>query len=352
MDISFTQIFHRVNLIAALGLATFFSSAARADVLNVDLTGVDPAYHEAFRMAEARWEARIQNYSNDLPNAILVQLTRLTIFCSTPVLDGPGGVLGAASVTSMLTFEGGTLFAPKSYSVSTGGTLVLDLEDLPGLVSDGILETVIAHEIAHAMGMGSLWVDNDLIAPVGGVGLVQYTGGKYALRGHRLETNNPIAPFVAIEQRGGGGTALSHWADLPPFFNQVFTPARKKEIMTGFACDVVPSTGEVICAEKFVSNATWGSFADLGYEVKGINDNTSPPPTGRGTGRWPKIVGPGIDPFNNNGIPPAAGLRFKLTNIEAVYRGNSQSGNGGNPNGGGTARGNDPYGLRNQRWVN
>ena len=133
MEFVFTSFFRRVSLLAVLSLAALCSATTQADVLNLDLTGVDPAFYSAFQEAEARWEARIQNYSNDLPNAILVQLTSLTITCSTPTLDGVGGVLGAASVTSMLTFDGGTLFAPKSYAVSTAGNLVLDLDDLPGL---------------------------------------------------------------------------------------------------------------------------------------------------------------------------------------------------------------------------
>ncbi len=327
------------------------SAKVSADIIDVDRTGVDPAYAQAFKNAEAFWESRIQNYSTDLPRALLVQLSSLRILATTPPIDGPGGVLGAAGPDAVLSFQHGDLFSTTPIVVPVLSSMFFDIDDLPQLEADGILESVIIHEMGHALGFGSLWVQNELIEPLGGVGLTQYTGGEYAIRGYGQDIGSPVASFVPLEQRGGAGTALAHWFDAPPFFNQVFTPAFTKEIMTGFACDLDPATGLIVCAPTFASRATWGAMADLGYEVAGVNDNAVDPPASEATGRWPKVTGSGFDPFRDNGIAPAAGLEFNLVNIRVVTRSRLGDGGGSAPSDVASNDSNDPYRLRGGRWV-
>lgn len=351
MSFSLTSKIRSIGFLALLVTAASIPLTSAADVIDVERSAVDPAYAYAFENAEALWESRIQNYSEELPRAILMQLTSLRITASTPAIDGVGGILGQAGPLSVLSFESGNLFHPKTVVVPVTAMMQFDIEDLADLEADGILEKVIFHEMGHALGFGSLWVQNNLIEPLGGIGLVQYTGGKYAIQEYGKDIGSPLVSFVPIEQRGGPGTALSHWFDGPPFFNQVFTPAFKKEVMTGFACDADPDTGALVCSPGFISGATWGSMADLGYEVDGINDNSVDPPRGTGTGRWPKVTGGGYNPFGDNGVAPMPGLRFNLVSIKMVTRKSLGDLNGVNAGGVGSTNKQDPYNLRNQRWV-
>jgi hypothetical protein len=349
----------RLGCFLSLFLAevAFLSGHGKADVIEVDRTGVPPAYADAFINAEAFWESRIQNYSTDVPQVLLVQLTKLRILATIEPIDGPGGILGQAGPDAFITYENGELFPAQkdlraTWAMPVLSTMTFDIDDVDLLIADGIFEDVIVHEMAHALGFGSLWEQNRLIRPLGGVGLVQYTNGRHAIQQYRQELGNPVAQFVPLEQRGGPGTALGHWPDVAPFFNaflrtedQEFT----KELMTGFAGDLDPDTGLVVFPEKFVSETTWGAMADLGWEVAGINDNQTDPQPPTGTGRWPKVLGNG-DPFANNGVPPAHGVNFRISKIRLRIVRSLKDANGGNKGVGSSDR-NDPYRLRNQRWV-
>ncbi len=328
------------------------SGSASADVINIDVSQVDPSAIPVVRQAEAFWESRIQAYSREMPRAITDQLTSLNISATVAPIDGVGGVLGFAGPDAIIAY-GQTdptivnVNRTRPYVVAVASSMTFDLDDFPSMAADGILFDVIRHEMGHALGIGSLWELNILIEPLGGVGLTQYTAGKYAIAGYREGIGNPAASFVPLEQRGGAGTALGHWTDFPPYFNQVFTGSFTKELMTGFACDLDPNSGAIVCAPKFVSPATWGAAADLGFAVKGIND--FPAKRGLGTGRWPKITGPTVDPWTANGVDPAAGLRFNVVTVKNVYRGSLGSvGSGADDTGAGTAE--DPYNLRKHRW--
>jgi hypothetical protein len=270
-------------------------------------------------------------------------------------VDGPGGILGFAGPDATIDFESGQTLqngidpSTTRYSVAVRASMTFDLDDFADLRANGILVSVIAHEMGHAMGFGTLFDGNSLVAPRGGFGQTEYINGQYAISGYRSDIANPAATFVPLEQRGGPGTALGHWTDFPPFFNQVFTGAFKKEIMTGFAGDVDPNTGQLVFAPTFISESTFGAFADLGYAVDGINGAFAAP-KGAGTGRWPKSVGAGVNPFEVNGVPAAAGLNFNITAIKSVTLeslGSTGSGAGGVE----TDALEDPYSLRKHRWV-
>jgi hypothetical protein len=335
----------------AAGLVSMAGSV-QADVINIDISQVDPSAIPVIRQAEAFWESRIQAYSREMPRAITDQLTSLSISATVAPIDGVGGILGFAGPDAVLSFGETDPLVPnvnrrRPWVVSVRSSMTFDLDDFPSMQADGILFDVIRHEMGHALGIGSLWELNQLIQPLGGVGLTQYTNGQYGIAGFRQGIGNPVASYVPLEQRGGPGTALGHWNDFPPYFNQVFTSAFTKELMTGFACDVDPTSGALLCAPKFVSEATWGSAADLGFAVKGINEY--PAQRGNGTGRWPKVTGPTVDPFTANGVDPAAGLRFSIVTVKNVYRGSLGSvGSGADDLG--TDNNDDPYNLRKHRW--
>ena len=338
-----------------------FASTASADIINIDVTAVDPSALPTIQAAEAAWEERIQFYSTEIPRAILDQLSALTIVATVAPIDGVGGILGQAGPDAIVTFSPGDPTSPfnnvRPWAVAVAASMQFDLDDFPSLEADGILQDVVEHEMGHALGFGTLFDLNGLVGPLGGIGLTQYTGfnmegsasGGYALAGYRTEINNPLVTFVPLEQRGGPGTALGHWIDAPPFFNQVFTTAFTKEILTGFAGDIDPDTGLIVFTPKFTSNATYGAMADLGFAVIGINDQFAAP-RGTGTGRWPKVTGFTADPFAGNGVGPGAGLRFQFLTMKGTYR-SSLNSKGSGAADVETDDSDDLYNLRGHRWV-
>ncbi len=331
---------------ALSGVALLLSPVnVNADVININYSAVDPSAIPAVRAAEAIWEARIQAYSTELPRAIRDQLGSLTIDATVEPIDGAGGILGQAGPTAILTLGS----SRRNFAVALRSQMTFDLDDFPSMTADGILVTVIAHEMGHALGFGTLFDGNGLVGPLNGFGQTEYINGEYALIGYRRDISNPVASFVPLEQRGGAGTALGHWVDLPPFFNQAFTGAFKKELMTGFIGDLDPDTGAIVFANSFVAQATWGAMADLGFAVEGVNGAFAAK-KGRGTGRWPKITGQGSNPFENNGIPPAEDLRFNLVSIKGVSK-VSLGSKGTGAEDVETTVGDDPYSLRNHRWA-
>lgn len=336
-------------LFSVLVLSLLFPAKSSAQVFELDMTSVPANILPIFREIEEDLNSRVQNYSNDLPRALLYQLDKVRIVVN--VEPAPEGILGFAGPTAIVTHQSGSLFRVQRRAVVVAGQVTINSNEIPFMLANNNLAETFAHEILHAFGFGSMWQQNDLIGPVGGVGTTQYIGGRYAIEQYREEANLPYAVFVPLEQAGGGGTALSHWADQPPFFNQTFTPAFQKELMTGFACDINPVTGALVCPPTFVSMTTEGALADLGFAMYKINPNTTPPPTGQAGNNWPKIIGSGVDPFA--GPIPLGGegnLGFKLVNIQKVYKKTKSVNAEVNSENPAAVEKNDPFRLRNHGW--
>lgn len=264
----------------AMALVTALPAGARADVINVDVSGVDPRFQFLFTEAEAFWESRIQSWSDDLPSGFRSRLGSLQIFASTGQIDGVGGAVGGAAVTSTASWRETNFFNPnpRTWVVPQSAIMQFDLADLDnqdpndplGLTLEDFSNTII-HEMGHAMGFGSLWEDNGFLGAAIN-GQTEFIHNGYAIQEYRAESNNRFASFIPIEQQGGAGTALSHWSSEDPFFNQLDTTGRT-ETMLGFIFNL-DSNGNLINGDDFVSETTWGSLADIGWEVAGINDNT------------------------------------------------------------------------------
>ncbi len=282
-------------MLLALGL-TMVPAARTAcadDFIDLDLSAVAPNVRGLFRDAEQFWESRINGYSASLPSTIRAQLTgRLSIAANT-FFDAPGGLLGFAGPTATAqTFTAiGNPFDNRfrQTTVVTAGEMSFDLADAGNLPQ---FAATIRHEMAHVLGIGTLWEQNGIINITNNDengllqrrnGLLQYVG-RHGLRGFRDQSGHTRANYVPTENFGGPGTAFGHWAGgtSPNWF---FAPANgsRVELMTGFA------TG----SPSFVSEATWGSLADVGWSVDGFNagfgalgntnTNLSPfPKSGRG----------------------------------------------------------------------
>ena len=127
-----------------------------------------------------------------------------------------------------------------------------------------------AHEIAHALGFGTLWenpfLNEYLLGPWNQYGkgdLLDYWGdfvGEYTLETFSELAGEPLT-YVPVEKEGGLGTADSHWDSDHEFFdfNKEFT----REIMGGYADE----------STNYLSEITISSIKDLGYEIVEFGDS-------------------------------------------------------------------------------
>jgi leishmanolysin len=126
-------------------------------------------------------------------------------------------------------------------------TIELDSTDLSNSISSGwsgVWDTVILHEMGHALGFAGIIFDN--------LGLVDSAGNFIGTNAVAAYANGSSVP---LEQNGGAGTAGSHWDEA------TFAPGgvlMSDELMTGW---VDPNQPIVL------SDTTVQAFADLGYQV-------------------------------------------------------------------------------------
>jgi hypothetical protein len=189
-----------------------------------------------FQQAAARWSEII---TGDLPDVTDngTVIDDVQIDASAPAIDGVGGILGQAGPTAIRSGRGGLPYK---------GAMQFDSADVARMESNGTFSSVILHEMAHVLGVGSLWQNFNLLVGAGSSNPV-FTGSN-ALREYNsiFGTN---ATGVPVENTGGQGTRDGHWRE------SIF----KTELMTGYAEQ--PGTPMPI------SRITVGQFQDLGYTV-------------------------------------------------------------------------------------
>ena len=157
-------------------------------------------------------------------------------------IDGATGILGQARVCARRSSNQPPLVS----------RIELDTADIARLEAGGRLVDLLLHEIAHALGFGSLWGERGLLV---NPSLPASRGADTHFRG-----DGAVAAFDAIggtgyagakvpveNESGGVGTRDSHWR------NSVFL----NELMTG----------SLSFGANPVSRVTLASLADLGYDV-------------------------------------------------------------------------------------
>jgi hypothetical protein len=149
-------------------------------------------------------------------------------------IDGPGRVLGRAGPCGVR--QAGTL--------PFVGILTLDVDDLMPLIGTETLTDIIAHEIAHVLGFGSLWREMGLTEDVGGAD-PRFTGARAMAEYQALGGIGA----VPLETQGGQGTRDAHWR------KSIFSI----ELMTGFA--------EPVGVAQPTSRVTIAQWEDMGYTV-------------------------------------------------------------------------------------
>ena len=202
------------------------------------LGGLTDAQRDAFAAAADRWA---QVIVGDLPDVLVdgeVVYDLLVLSQGVPI-DGPGRILVQAGPTHVRPeAAGAAAFLPAK------GIMSFDTADLARMEADGTLHDVIAHEMGHVLGIGTIW---DLKGLLQGAGTADptFTGAGAQLEFGALLGGGPQP--VPVENTGGPGTRDGHWRE------SVF----RDELMTGF----------VGAAGNPLSRMTVASYGDLGYQV-------------------------------------------------------------------------------------
>lgn len=224
--------------------------------ITVNYSG-EAAYEAAFNQAAAIWESLIPNYLDGRQGTGF--FTGLTITASVTNIDGAGGILGSAGPQT-----GG--YDNSGYLLATTGQMQFDSSDISSL-SESVFQSVILHEMAHVIGIGTLWTYNGLYNasaasvndPNNNQVVGQYTGAG-GLLGWQVEYD-PAATYVPVEKGGGTGTANGHWNEgdgggPTGYISTITGQDSSFELMTGWL-NPGSTIGEV----------TKGSLLDLGYDV-------------------------------------------------------------------------------------
>lgn len=188
----------------------------------------------AFRTAVARWESIIAANINAVYVSGRVAfgvIDDLRIYARVAVIDGASGTLAIA----------GTRYVRVSSKLPAVSRVTLDEDDVSGLSATD-LHDLIVHEIAHALGFGTVWEDLGLLS---GSGLDTHFNGANAIAAFDAAGGSGYArEKVPVDGDGG------HWP------SSVFGG---NEVMIGTLIRGA--------SQRAVSAITVQSMADVGYTV-------------------------------------------------------------------------------------
>jgi hypothetical protein len=225
--------------------------------------------NEALPRVERMWETAITGYQP----GINIGSVPITI---NPVTGG----LAAAN------YNGTTL--QSGFLLATSGFINININEIenfaswqgvvvpPTVTGRNYIDELLAHEVGHVLGIGTLWDDNGLY-----VNNTYHYTGQHGLAAYRAEFD-ASAQWVPVENAGNPGTPNSHWDQRMRSSPQEGNPSdpfpldprvgvtdasgrdRGLELMTG-AID--PDYGE-----PFLSRFGVESMRDLGYAVAKFED--------------------------------------------------------------------------------
>ncbi len=176
---------------------------------------------DAFTTAAEQWESIIPFDITDIPfdtnpqaagacvtwlPAIDDTVDDLRIYVRLDSIDGVGNVLGSASFCTFRTQSG----------LPVIGFMEFDTADLNSLEANGSLGAVVAHEMGHVLGIGTLWPRAELIrnASIGNPGVDTYFAGPLAIAAFDDAGGAAYSgEKVPVENSGTAGSADGHWRE-------------------------------------------------------------------------------------------------------------------------------------------
>lgn len=248
-------------------LAVALTAVPAHGMLTIDVnyvTPVSPAVEAVFDNAASTWETLLQGYQDGLVvartggSSFLVGQTVDTVFIDANIspIDGPGGVLGSAGPNEVALDAAGFILA-------TDGVMTFDDADVANQITAGTFNALILHEMAHVLGFGTLWTNNNVYVTNSG----EYLGVN-ATAAWQTEYGQIGTPDV--ELAGGPGTANGHWNEVDNDPGNGLSPLQptgitdplgrdlRDELMTGFL--TAPTTPDL-----YISQMTVNSFIDIGF---------------------------------------------------------------------------------------
>ncbi len=215
---------------------TTLSVTTGLDVLpfNIELVFLNSgsaSQNAAFTAAAARWESIIPFDIIDIPflnqpieansacgtgegtlqhPPIEDTVDDLRIFVDISSIDGAGGTLGQA----------GPCIIRSASGLPVIGTMQFDIDDLSNLEAAGRLLPVILHEMAHVLGIGTVWGRNNLlrnpsVPPAGTPGADTHFVGPLAIEAFDDAggTSYTGGEKVPVENSGEPGSGDGHWRE-------------------------------------------------------------------------------------------------------------------------------------------
>lgn len=220
-------------------LTSYTSGGDAATSFNIEVTFSGTwtvALQDAFIKAADYFSSIILGDVTDIAGGI----DDVTISAALIDIDGSGGVLGRAGPTQIRSV---------SY-LPTQGIMEFDIADAANFDDQGLWDDIVFHEMAHVLGIGTLWDYMGLTAGSIAGGDLRYTGdlanAYYAQDFAGIDSADGFDFGIPVEMDGGPGTAGGHWDEA--LFNN--------EIMTGF-----------INNSNYLSTMTIAAFEDMGYDT-------------------------------------------------------------------------------------